>query len=155
MCSSPLSEQSPEEAERLREVREFLARDFPQFNNQIEALSPRYARLRRVIQTGDLRPGGTVSGPLLMTVADAALYVAILGTVGIIPLAVTTQLSVNFLRRPRADADIVAECQLLKVGQKLVVGEVSLYSAAPQEDSPQAWGEPVAHAVGTYALPPS
>jgi acyl-coenzyme A thioesterase PaaI-like protein len=80
-----------------------------------------------------------------MTVADVALYVAILGEIGIVPLAVTTSLSFNFLRKPPADRAIVGECRLLKLGRTLAVGEVALYSEGIEE--------PVAHAVGTYALP--
>ena len=80
-----------------------------------------------------------------MTLADVALYIAILARIGIVPLAVTTNLSINFLRKPRADRRVVARCRLMKLGKTLAVGEVSIYSEG--ED------EPVAHAVGTYALP--
>ena len=81
----------------------------------------------------------------MMATADLALYVAILATIGIVPLTVTTNLNVNFLRKPAADRDIIAVCKLLKVGKTLAVGEVALFS----EGDP----EPVAHAVGTYAIP--
>lgn len=81
-----------------------------------------------------------------MTVADAALYVALLGEIGIVPLAVTTSLNINFLRKPAADKDVIGVCTLIKVGRSLAVGEVSLYSDGVDE--------PVAHAVGTYAIPP-
>lgn len=93
-----------------------------------------------------LRPGGTVSGPVLMSIADIAIYIAILGEIGIVPLAVTTSLTINFLRRPLADRSIVAECSLVKVGRALVVGEVSLYSKGSEDM--------VAHVVGTYSIPP-
>jgi acyl-coenzyme A thioesterase PaaI-like protein len=82
-----------------------------------------------------------------MAVADVALYVAILGEIGIVPLAVTTNLNINFLRRPAASAAIVGESRLLKLGKALVVGEVSLFSEGSEE--------PVAHVVGTYSIPPS
>jgi acyl-coenzyme A thioesterase PaaI-like protein len=81
----------------------------------------------------------------MMEVADLALYVAILGEIGIVPLAVTTSLSFNFMRKPAGDRAIIGECRLLKVGKTLAVGEVSLYS--------EGQDEPVAHAVGTYAIP--
>lgn len=81
----------------------------------------------------------------MMAAADLALYVAILGTIGIVPLTVTTNLTINFLRRPAADRDIIAVCKLLKVGKTLAVGEVSLYS----DGGPDC----VAHAVGTYSIP--
>ena len=93
----------------------------------------------------ELRPGGTVAGPVLMAVADVALYVALLGEIGIVPLAVTTSLNINFLRKPSADRDVVGICKLIKVGKSLAVGEVTLYS----EGLPDA----VAHAVGTYSIP--
>ena len=80
-----------------------------------------------------------------MTVADVALYAAILGEIGLVALTVTTSLNINFLRTPRADKDVIGVCKLLKLGRSLAVGEVTLYS---EGDS-----EPVAHAVGTYSIP--
>lgn len=129
------------------EIIEFLASDFPQSKSTVEEVGNRSSLVRRKIGFGDLRPGGTVSGPVLMEVADVALYVAILAEIGIVPLAVTTNLSINFLRRPLPDQDLLGVCKLLKVGRSLVVGEVSIYSAGNQEV--------VAHAVGTYSIPPS
>jgi uncharacterized protein (TIGR00369 family) len=128
------------------DIVDFLSREFPQNKCLVEAVGVRSATVVHPIDDDHLRPGGTVSGPLLMTVADIALYVAILGTIGIVPLAVTTSLTINFLRKPAADQPIVGVCQLIKVGRTLVVGEVSLYSR----------GKPdlVAHAVGTYSIPP-
>ena len=87
----------------------------------------------------------TVSGPVMMTLADVALYLAILARIGIVPLAVTTNLSINFLRKPRADRRVIARCRLMKLGKTLAVGEVWIFSEG--ED------EPVAHATGTYAIP--
>lgn len=127
-------------------IAEFMRTDFPQAKCTIDSVGDRTAVVRQVIGFDELRPGGTVSGPVLMTVADCALYVAILGEIGIIPLAVTTSLSVNFMRKPSSKKDIIGECSLLKVGKTLIVGEVSLYS----EGDPDA----VAHVVGTYAIPP-
>ena len=95
--------------------------------------------------TDELRPGGTVAGPVLMAVADVALYVAILGEIGIVPLTVTTSLNINFLRKPSAERSIIGVCKLIKLGKTLAVGEVSLYS--------DGMPDPVAHAVGTYAIP--
>jgi acyl-coenzyme A thioesterase PaaI-like protein len=105
------------------------------------------ALVARQIGQDDLRPGGTVSGPVLMGVADVALYVAILGEIGIVPLAVTTSLTINFLRKPSAHARILAECRLMKTGRVLAVGEVTLYS--------EGQTQPVAHVVGTYSIPPN
>lgn len=125
----------------------FLAAEFPQNKCSVEAVASDAATVRYQVGEDALRPGGTVSGPVMMAVADVALYVAILARIGIVPLAVTTSLSINFLRKPTAERDILGVCRLLKVGRTLAVGEVTLYS----EGSP----DPVAHAVGTYSIPPS
>lgn len=130
-----------------KEIMEFLASEFPQSKIMVEAVGNRSATVRRKIDFDDLRPGGTVSGPVMMEVADTALYVAILGEIGIVPLAVTTNLSINFLRKPPPDQDLLGVCKLLKVGRSLLVGEVSIHSAGNQEI--------LAHAVGTYSVPPS
>jgi len=127
------------------EIVEFLARELPHSRCIVEEVGRASVTVKHPIGADDLRPGGTVSGPVLMAVADVALYVAILGEIGIVPLAVTTNLSINFLRKPSAHRSIVGVCKLLKVGQALIVGNVALYS----EGSPEL----VAHAVGTYSLP--
>jgi acyl-coenzyme A thioesterase PaaI-like protein len=130
-----------------QQIAEFLAQAFPQSKCTVEAVGNMSATIRHKIGIDELRPGGTVSGPVLMGSADVALYVAILGEIGIVPLTVTTSLNINFLRKPSADHDILAHCKLLKLGKTLAVGEVSLYS----EGNP----DPVAHVVGTYAIPPN
>ncbi|MFW1676191.1 PaaI family thioesterase [Pontibacter sp. JAM-7] len=129
----------------LASLQHFLATEFPQTPCLIEAVTEGVVRVRHPVGPESLRPGGTVSGPVLMAAADVALYVAILAEIGLEPLAVTTQLSINFLRKPAAGKDILAECHLLKTGRTLVVGEVSLFSAGD--------AAPVAHVVGTYAVP--
>ena len=91
-----------------------------------------------------LRPGGTISGPMLMGLADLAMYAVVLSAVGRVELAVTTNLNINFLRKP-AQADLIADAKLLKVGKRLAVGEVTLYSAGSDE--------PVAHVTATYSIP--
>lgn len=128
------------------EIDRFLARDFPQSKGIIEAVGPGTATVRIKVGIDELRPGGTVSGPVMMTAADLALYVAILGEVGIVPLAVTTSMTINFLRKPAANCDIIGVCRLLKTGRTLIMGEVSIYS--------DGGDEPVAHVTGTYAIPP-
>jgi acyl-coenzyme A thioesterase PaaI-like protein len=127
------------------EVAAFLAAEFPQTKCVIQEVSKSGAIVSHEIGPSELRPGGTVAGPVLMTVADVALYVAILGEIGIVPLAVTTSLTINFLRKPAADKSITGVCKLMKVGKSLAVGEVWLYS--------EGTSEPVAHAVGTYSIP--
>jgi acyl-coenzyme A thioesterase PaaI-like protein len=128
------------------EIVDFLALEFPQSKCVVEEVGHRTATVTHPVGRDQLRPGETVSGPLLMAVADVALYVAILGTIGIVPLAVTTSLTINFLRKPSPHRPIVGVCQLIKVGRSLVVGEVALYSGRDEEM--------VAKAVGTYSIPP-
>ena len=124
----------------------FLSREFPQTKCTVEAVGNQSAVVRHAIGADELRPGGTVSGPVLMTLGDVALYVAILGEIGLVPLVVTTNLSINFLRKPVSNKDIIGKCHLIKVGKSLVVGEVSIYSDGDDR--------PVAHVVGTYSIPP-
>ena len=91
-----------------------------------------------------LRPGGTISGPSMFALSDLALYVAILHEIGRVELAVTTNVSINFLRRPEP-GDLIGKAKLMKLGKRLAVGEVALFS--PGE------ADMVAHAVGTYSIP--
>jgi acyl-coenzyme A thioesterase PaaI-like protein len=128
------------------DVIRFMDQEFPQSRCEVLDVGQCGATVARQIGVDELRPGGTVSGPVLMGVADVALYVAILGEVGIVPLAVTTSLTINFLRKPAADRRVLAKCRLMKVGRALVVGEVSLFS--------EGLADPVAHVVGTYSIPP-
>ena len=127
------------------DIAAFLAAEFPQSKVTVESLGAMAATVRHRVGAAELRPGGTVSGPVMMATADVALYVAILSEIGIVPLAVTTSLNFNFLRKPESGKDIIGVCKLLKLGRTLAVGEVSLYS--------DGGTEPVAHAVGTYAIP--
>lgn len=127
------------------QLTDFLKTEFPQTKCSVEEVGNRSAVVRHPIGFEELRPGGTVSGPVLMAVADVALYVAILGEIGLVPLAVTTNLNINFLRKPSSEQDIIARCSLIKVGKSLIVGEVSLYSGGLEE--------PVAHVTGTYSIP--
>lgn len=130
----------------LTQLQDFLRSEFPQSSVTLESISESVTWVRQSVDHSHLRPGGTVSGPVLMTVADVAMYLGLLAKIGIVPLAVTTNLSINFLRKPAADRDILGECRLLKVGKTLAVGEVSLYS--------EGSADPVAHVVCTYAIPP-
>ncbi len=94
-----------------------------------------------------LRPGGTVNGPALMSLADYGMYVAVLSRIGRVEMAVTTSLNCNFLRRPKPGA-VIAECRLIKLGKRLAYGEVSLYSEGDEDAGP------VAHVTATYSIPP-
>jgi len=134
----------------LEETAAFLERDFPQMNAggrhyHLEAVGLLSARMRLDYHERHLRPGGTVSGPSMMALADYALYAAILSNIGPVALAVTTSLNVNFLRRP-GPAALVAECRLMKLGRRLAVGEVAIRSVGAEAL--------VAHATGTYSIPP-
>lgn len=129
------------------ELEAFMAREFPQMdylNIQIEEVRSRYLRVRVPHDERHLRPGGTVAGPTMMALADCAVWLAIIGTHGKFAEAVTTNLNINFLSRPEP-GDLIAEADLLKLGRRLAVGEVSIFGAARPE--------PVAHAVLTYAMP--
>jgi uncharacterized protein (TIGR00369 family) len=131
------------------EIEAFLEREFPQIHYggrtySVEEVGPMSARLRMAYHERHIRPGGTLSGPSIMALADLALYVAILAQIGPVALAVTTNLSFNFLRKP-AQHDLIAECQLLKLGKRLAVGEVALRSEGESEI--------VCHATGTYSIP--
>lgn len=127
------------------EITRFMRQAFPGSSFEIVTSGDRHATIRRPVTEADTRPGGTVSGPTLMALADTALYVAVHATLGITPHAVTSNLNIHFLRRPAGGKAVVAVCRLLRVGRSMAVGEVALYSEG--ED------EPVAHATGSYALP--
>ena len=133
------------------EIEAHFARDFPQGDFgpkglfKIERVSMGSALVRMKASDSVLRPGGTVSGSSMMTLADATMYVAILASIGWVPLAVTTSLNINFLRKPAPGA-LVADCALLKLGKRLAVGSVAISSDG--EDAP------VAHATSTYSIPP-
>ncbi len=111
----------------------------------IEGAGVKRARMRMAAHEKNLRPGNTLSGPSMFQLADVALYVAILATVGEGALqAVTTNLNINFLSRP-SPGDLIAEATLVKVGKRLVVGEIEMFSANGEAM--------VAHAIATYAMP--
>ena len=129
-------------AKLLHEV--FPQAFFPGCGLMIERVDYADIRVRRHFQDGFLRPGGTISGPTMMELADFAMYVAVFSAVGPQPLAVTTNLNINFLRKP-AKADLVADARLMKVGKRLAVGEVTIYS--------EGVAEPVAHVTSTYSIP--
>lgn len=132
------------------EMAVYLDEVFPEIHHggrtmEVEAVEYGACRVRMAYHPRHVRPGGTLSGPSMMTLADFALYVAVLSIVGKIELAVTTNLSINFLQKPEK-ADLIAECRLLKAGKRLCVGEVSIFS--------DGGDEPVAHVTGTYSVPP-
>jgi uncharacterized protein (TIGR00369 family) len=127
----------------------FLDREFPQMHAggrtyHVEEVGPLSARMRMDYHERHLRPGGTLSGPSMMALADLALYAAILAHIGPVGLAVTTSLNFNFLRKPEPRG-LIADCRLLKLGKRLAVGEVSIFS--------EGTADVVCHATGTYSIP--
>jgi uncharacterized protein (TIGR00369 family) len=133
----------------LDDTRDFLDREFPQMHEggrsyHLEAVGPLTARMRLDRHERFLRPGGTISGPTMMALADYALYAAILANLGPVALAVTTSLSFNFLRKPGTDG-LIAECTLMKLGRRLAVGEVRITTKGSDDL--------VCHATGTYSIP--
>src|ERR1044072_5247876 len=125
------------------ELEAFLYSHFPEMAERsfrVEKVDERFAQVRLLYHDRHLRPGGTISGPSLMSLADTAMYIAVLAMIGQVALAVTTNLNINFLRKP-AQADVIAQVKLLKLGKRLAVGEVSMYSEGSVE--------PVAHAKVT------
>ena len=136
----------------VNELTQALSAEFPhlfQRNGKdgsyvIEDVQHGRARVRRRYHSTSLRPGGTLSGATMMELADVAMYVALLGAIGWVPLAVTTNLNINFLRKP-AQRDLVAEAKLIKLGKRLAIGDIGVRSEG-EEDL-------VAHATATYSIP--
>ncbi|MDP2355883.1 MAG: PaaI family thioesterase [Beijerinckiaceae bacterium] len=141
-------------------INAFFADHFPQIapgrDFIVEKTGGRFAQMRLRYSERRLRPGGTISGPSMFELADLALYAAILAELGVGDdpatantsrgaLAVTTNLNINFLRKPEP-GDLIADARLMKLGQRLIVGEAWLHA--------QGGGDPVAHATGTYSVPP-
>jgi uncharacterized protein (TIGR00369 family) len=131
------------------ELTQLLSTEFPEaFNAErgltIEHVAHGAARVRQAFRPDTLRPGGTISGPAMMTLVDVTMYIAVLASIGWVPLAVTTQLNINFLRRPRP-GELIGEARLLKLGKRLAVGEVTIYGASDPET--------LAHATATYSIP--
>ncbi|SLN12498.1 Thioesterase superfamily protein [Roseovarius litorisediminis] len=130
------------------ELMVFLDREFPQVTGDfaIEDLGEMRIRTRLKVGERHLRPGGTVSGPSIFALADVSVYLAVLAMIGPQGLAVTTNCSIDFMRKPAAGVDLIAECRLLKLGRVLAVGEVLIFSEGGES--------PVARASLTYSIPP-
>ncbi|MGQ9370182.1 PaaI family thioesterase [Azospirillum sp. ST 5-10] len=115
------------------------------FGIVIDELAAGFVRMRMPYKDDFVRPGGTVTGPAMFGLADVALYAAVLSLIGRVELAVTTSMTINFLRRP-APVALLCEARVLKLGKRLAYGEILLFS--------EGSAEPVAHATGTYSIPP-
>jgi uncharacterized protein (TIGR00369 family) len=127
------------------EIKDFFGAAFGSSTLVIDQADGRVARVRLPYNRGQLRPGGTISGPTMMSLADSAMYALVLSAIGFEPLSVTTNLSINFLRKP-APKDLIAEARMLKLGKALAVADVVITSDGDDD--------PVAHAVVTYSIPP-
>ena len=132
----------------IDQLNEFMRVEFPQMGNSVEVLSLSHGSIEARMKIGpeNLRPGGTVSGPAMFALADVSVYLAVLAIIGPQKLAVTTNCSIDFMRKP-APGDLRAEAQILKMGRRLAVGDVLIYSSE--------FSEPVARASMTYSLPNS
>lgn len=130
------------------ELTAYMKQVFPQVHRDfvVEDLSEDTITMRLVVEDRHLRPGGTVSGPSMFGLADVCVYAIILARKGRQSLAVTTGCSMDFMRKPDGDRDMIARCTLLKLGKALAVGDVLMYSEGSDK--------PVARATMTYSLPP-
>jgi len=126
----------------------FLAAEFPQVADDftILDLGEMSVRVRMNIGERHLRPGGTVSGPSMFALADVSIYLAVLAMIGPKALSVTTNISMDFMRKPAAGTDLICEARLLKLGRSLAVGDCLIHSEGQEA--------PVARASMTYAIPP-
>lgn len=139
----------PAPAMTADEIAALLRAEFPQVFHpgcglSIEHVDYGEVRVRRSFRDNHLRPGGTISGPAMMELADFAMYVAVFSVIGPQPRAVTATLTINFLRRPAA-GDLVAEAKVMKTGKRLIAGQVTLF--------PPGADEPVAHVTSIYSVP--
>lgn len=132
----------------INDLKVFLKNVFPQVCDDffIEELSQDEITVRLKVSEKHLRPGGTVSGPSMFGLADVCFYLVILANIGPKALTVTTNCSIDFMRKPEAN-DIIAKARLLKLGKSLAVGDVLLFS--------EGMKKPVAHANVTYSIPPN
>jgi uncharacterized protein (TIGR00369 family) len=135
----------------VADLEEFLTREFPQAFHpgsglSIDTVEHGRAVVRLAYSDRHIRPGGTISGPTMMMLADFALYLAVLSAIGPVALAVTINFNINFLRRPE-QRDLIADAAMLKLGKRLAVMEVTLYSDGSED--------PVAHVTSTYSIPPN
>nr|WP_323778703.1 PaaI family thioesterase [Amylibacter sp.] len=131
----------------IEELREFFVEVFPQVKDDffIEDMTEDEITVRLKVTNQHLRPGGTVSGPSMFGLADVCFYLIIMGNIGPKALTVTTNCSIDFMRKPEP-RDMIAKARLLKLGKALAVGDVMLYS--------EGMDKPVAHANVTYSIPP-
>lgn len=131
------------------DLHRFMKREFPQTSEdyEVENVAENEITVRMPVSDRNLRPGGTVSGPSIFGLADIAFYLAVLAMIGPVALAVTTNCSIDFMRKPAAGRHLIAKARILKLGKILAVGDVLVYS--------EGESAPVARASMTYSIPPS
>ena len=132
----------------VEQLQAFLAEHFPHMTEEfiVEDVSENKATLRLPVSERNLRAGGTVNGPTMFALADVAFYLALMAMIGPKALAVTTNCSIDFMRKPAAGKDLIGKAQILKLGRVLAVGDVLIYSDGQEK--------PVARAGMTYSIPP-
>lgn len=133
------------------EVSALLGEVYPQLNGshqayQVTDVFAGGCTVRLNADESHLRPGGTVSGPSLFTLADIGGYVCVLSHAGPDALSVTTNLNINFTRKAEA-GPIDGHCRILKLGRSLMVFDIDIVAGPNQQT--------VAHATGTYSIPPT
>ncbi len=132
----------------VEQLQAFLAEHFPHMTEEfiVEGVSENRATLRLPVSERNLRAGGTVNGPTMFALADVAFYLALMAMIGPKALAVTTNCSIDFMRKPAAGKDLIGKAEILKLGRVLAVGDVLIYSDGQEK--------PVARAGMTYSIPP-
>jgi uncharacterized protein (TIGR00369 family) len=122
--------------------------EFSQVANDfiVQSVAPMAAVVRMPVAEEHLRPGGTISGPTMFALADVSMYLVVLAMIGPVTLAVTTNCSIDFMRKPTAGVDLIASARIHKLGRSLAVGDVLIHS--------EGMDAPVARASLTYAIPP-
>jgi uncharacterized protein (TIGR00369 family) len=127
----------------------FLVAEFSHSVDQfiVEDVALMQATLRLPVSGKHLRPGGTVSGPSMFGLADVSMYIAVLAMIGPVAMAVTTNCSIDFMRKPAAGVDLISKARVLKLGRTLAVGDAMIYSVGGDA--------PVARASLTYSIPPT
>lgn len=130
------------------EIQNFLDRGVPHTSLAVDKVEAGNVWVYQTVDESNLRPGRTISGPTMMAMADGAAYVVVIAHIGIVPLAVTSNLNISFLSKPEAGKTLLAQGTLLHLGRRSVITKVDIYSKGQLQ-------KPVAHAVVTYAIPSS
>ncbi|WP_375266673.1 PaaI family thioesterase [Planktotalea sp.] len=132
----------------VKALNDLMRSEFSQVANDfvVQSVAPMEAIVRMPVNEEHLRPGGTISGPTMFALADVSMYLVVLAMIGPVTLAVTTNCSIDFMRKPTAGVDLIAQARIHKLGRSLAVGDVLIHS--------EGMDMPVARASLTYAIPP-